>query len=1079
MKYIYILLLASFVNCSQLIADNKSEDSKLPSLSGLKMRCIGPALTSGRIGDIAVNPNNKSEMYIAVASGNVFKTTNKGVTFTPIFDNYGSYSIGCVTLDPNNPSVVWIGTGENNSQRSVGWGDGIYKSTDGGDSFKKMGLDKSEHIGKIIVDPNNSNVIYVAAQGPLWGPGGDRGLFKSTDGGKSWEKSLFISDNTGVTDVVIDPRDSKTLYAASYQRRRHVWTLLNGGPEGAVYKSTDAGTTWEKIMSGMPSGDIGRIGLAISPINPDFVYALVEAEDDKSGFFKSTNRGAKWIKQSSVKSASPQYYSEIFCDPVELDKIWMPDTYTKVSVDGGKNWKNVSLKQRHVDDHAIYIDPDNNNYVLIGGDGGLYESYDGGENWRFFENLPVTQFYRIQADNSEPFYSVYGGTQDNNSLGAPARTRHSGGILNQHWIYLVGGDGYKPQIDPKNPNIIYGQWQYGNIIRYDKLSGEIAGIQPQPEKDEELRWNWDTPLIISPHKPERLYVAANKVFMSNDRGHSWTKISDDLTRKIDRDQLKVMDKIWSPEAVAKNQSTSLYGNIISLVESPVKEGLLYIGTDDGLIQVTDNNGKSWTKIESFPGVPANTYVSDIYASRHDENVVYASFNNHKDADFKPYILKSNDKGKTWSSISSDLPDNGPIWTIEEDTQDANLLFAGTEFGLFYTNNSGKKWTQLKSGLPTVAVRDLDIQERETDLVIGTFGRGIYILDDYSPLRYLNDEFTEKDAFIFPIKDALMYIEDRSESRNNEGSTFYRGENHPFGAVFTYYLKDVPKTKKQIRKEEESKLNKEGKIPPYPTFEQLREEDLEESAYLLFTIRNAENTIIRRLKQSPSAGINRIVWDMKYPSSSSVMEKTDPNKHSSMPVVPGRYSVSMELYHNGQFKELHPAVEFRCKPLESRTMPAQDVEFLAEFQQKVSSLSSAVSASTTIIKDMQSKLKAIKNAVKATPEAKLELISKTDLLISKLNELNKELNGDESISNRAGNQPLSISGRIGYIVFTMWYTTSSPTQTNIDSYKIADSEFEKFISKLKYIYENDYKQLLSELDNIGAPWTPDRFPSRRR
>lgn len=1072
-----ILLL----NLIILNAQTKKEDDKQksPSINGLKFRNIGPALTSGRIGDIAVNPKNKSEFYLAVASGNVFKTTNKGINFKPIFDNYGSYSIGCITIDPNNPSVVWVGTGENNSQRSVAWGDGIYKSNDGGETFTKLGLDKSEHIAKIIVDPDNSDIIYVAAQGPLWGAGGDRGLFKSTDAGKTWIKSLYISENTGVTDVVMDPRNSKVLYAASYQRRRHVWTLLNGGPESTIYKSNNGGETWEKINSGLPAGDIGRIGLAISPINPDFVYAFVEAEEENGGFFKSTNRGAKWVKQSSVKSASPQYYNEIFCDPVQLDKIWMPDTYTKYSVDGGKTWINMSLKERHVDDHAIYIDPDNNSYIMIGGDGGLYESYDMGATWRFFENLPVTQFYRIQADNSEPFYWVYGGTQDNNSLGAPSRTKHDGGILNQHWIYLVGGDGYEPQIDPTNPNIIYAQWQYGNIIRYDKLSGEIAGIQPQPEKDEELRWNWDTPLIISPHNPQRLYVAANKVFMSNDRGNSWVKISGDLTKQIDRDKLKVMDKIWSPEAIAKNQSTSLYGNIISLVESPKQEGLLFIGTDDGLIQVTENNGSSWNKIENFVGVPSNTYVSDIYASRHDANVVYASFNNHKNADFKPYILKSNDKGKTWNSISGDLPINGPVWTIEEDTQDPNLLFVGTEFGVFYTIDNGKKWVQLKSGIPTIAVRDLDIQERETDLVVGTFGRGIYILDDYSPLRFIKNEFNDKQAHIFPIKDALMFVEDNSASRRNEGETFYRGENHPFGAVFTCYLKEAPKTKKQLRKEQEKKLIDDGKEIVYPTFEELRAEDLEVQAYLIFTIRDSKGNIIRMLKQTPTSGVNRITWDMRYPSNSPVNEKTEPSKHSSMPVVPGIYSVSMELYNNGIIQELVAPVEFRCKPLNDRTLPAKDDLELANFQQNVNSLSGSISATSQMISDLQNRLKAIKNAIKSTYNTDIKLLQQADEISAKLVKLNIKLNGDASISKRAGNQPMSINERVSYIVFTMWYTSSSPTETNLASYKIADEGFEALISDLRQIYESDYKNLEAKLDSLGAPWTPGRFPSRKK
>lgn len=1059
--------------------DKAKEKSKNENLNGLKFRNIGPAITSGRISDIAVNPANKSEFYIAVAAGNVFKTTNKGVSFSPIFDNYGSYSIGCISLDPKNPSVVWIGTGENNSQRSVGWGDGIYKSIDVGESFTKMGLDKSEHIAKIIIDPGNSNIIYAAAQGPLWGPGGDRGLYKSTDGGKTWNKSLYISENTGVTDVVMDPRESKTLYAASYQRRRHVWTLLNGGPEATIYKTTNAGESWDKINNGLPAGDIGRIGLAISPVNPDFVYAIVEAEEGLSGFFKSSNRGTKWVKQSSMISSSPQYYNEIICDPVQIDKIYSMDTYSKVTVDGGKTWVNLGLGERHVDDHAFYIDPDNNTHLMIGGDGGLYESYDSGLNWRFFENIPVTQFYRIQADNSEPFYWVYGGTQDNNSIGGPSRTLHNGGILNQHWIYLVGGDGYEPQIDPTNPNIIYAQWQYGNIVRYDKKSGEITGVQPQPEKDEELRWNWDTPLIISPHNPSRLYVAANKVFMSNDKGNSWERVSGDLTRQIDRDQLKIMGKIWSPEAVAKNQSTSLYGNIISLAESPVKEGLLYVGTDDGLIQVTNDNGKNWTKIESFSGVPANTYVSDIFPSRHNENIVYASFNNHKNADFKPYLLKSADKGKTWSSIVTDLPANEPVWTIEEDTKNPDLLFIGTELGVYYTNNGGKGWIKLKSGLPTIAVRDLDIQERENDLVVGTFGRGIYILDDYTPLRDFNETLSSKDAHIFPIKDALMFIEDNSDSRRNEGASFYRGDNHPYGAVFTYFLKEGPKTKKQIRKDLENKLTEENKTPNYPTFAELRAEDLDAASYLVFTIRDSEGNIIRRLKQTPAAGINRIVWDMRYPSNDPLGETTDPNKHSALPVVPGKYSVSMEMVSGQNIKELAPRVEFICKPLNNRTLPAQDEKALADFQRKVTSMSSSLAATKQFVNDLQTRIKVIKTALNNTYNADLILIKNSDIIANKLNDLSKILTGDASIAKRAGNQPMSLSDRVEYIISTMYYSSSAPTSTNSESYKIADSIFDTLLADLKSLYDNEYKKLESELDSLGAPWTPGRFPIRKK
>lgn len=1072
MRFITIITFLSFIFSGTLFAEDTEFNSSL--ISGIKPRLIGPAITSGRIIDIAVNPCDHSEFYVAVAAGNLFKTTNGGTTFEPIFDNQPVYSAADVEIDPSNPHIVWLGTGENNSQRSVAWGDGVYKSTDGGKSWENMGLKTSEHIGKIVIDPNNSNIVYVASQGPLWKAGGERGLYKTTDGGKTWNESLIISENTGVSDIAMDPRNSDVLYCTSYQRRRHQWTLINGGPEGAIYKSTDAGNSWFKIMSGMPSGDIGRIGLAISPVNPDYVYAIVEAANG-GGFYRSTNRGASWDKRGTKISASAQYYQEILAHPTKLDWVINTDTYTQYTEDGGLSWHNVSTKYRHVDDHAIWINPKDPNEWMIGGDGGLYRTFDEGKTWDFFENLPVTQFYRIQADNAEPFYYVYGGTQDNNSLGGPSRTTHEDGIYNQDWIFVVGGDGYEPQIDPTNPDIIYGQWQYGNIVRFDKKSGEITGIKPQEDEGEELRWNWDTPLIISPHNHKRLYVAANKLFRSDDMGNSWTKISDDLTRKIDRNQLEIMGKVWSPEAVAKNQSTSLYGNIVSLVESPVQEGLLYIGTDDGVIQVTEDNGETWRKIEAFEGVPEWSYVSDIYASRHDANVVYASFNNMKKGDFKPYILMSNDKGKSWKSIASDLPENGPVWTIEQDTQDPDLLFIGTEFGLFTSINNGSKWVQIKSGFPTIAVRDLDIQERESDLAIGTFGRGIYVIDDYSPLRFMGKETLDKDAHIFPVKDALMFIVNSSQARNANGDEFYRAENPPFGAIFTYYLKEAPKSKKAERKENEKKVRENNGQYKYPTFAELRDEDLEHSSYLLFTIEDMSGNVIRHLTAPAAKGVNRINWDLRYSSFYPVGKNTKVDEHSAMPVVPGKYKVSMSLFKDGKFEKLAGPVEFTTKPLDNVQLPAKDKKALAAFQQKMNKLSGAVQATAKVLNEMEEKVNLIQTTIKITENSTTVMLEKTYQIQDKLNEFDRLLNGDKSISKRAGNQTPSISDRVGYAAFTMWYTTSAPTQTATKNYDIAGKQLEKLISDMKMLMNSDIKGLENELDNLNAPWTPGRFP----
>lgn len=1067
-----------FIFSVLILAQDSKKDEKNPyksaTFNGLKLRALGPAVTSGRIGDFAVNPNNIHEYYVAVSMGNVWKTTNSGTTWTPIFDNYGSHSIGCLALDPNNPNVLYVGTGENNSQRSVSWGDGIYRNEDGGKSFKKLGLEKSEHIAKILIDPRDSKVIYVATQGPLWGPGGQRGLYKSTNYGATWDSVLYISPNTGVTDIVMDPRNPDVLYAASYQRRRHVWTLLNGGPESAIYKSTDAGKTWNKLTNGLPSVDIGRIGLAISPVNPDYVYAIVEAAYDESGFYRTTNRGASWEKMSNYKNVSPQYYSEIYCDPKQLDKVYVMDTYSQVTTDGGKTFTPISTKGRHVDDHAFWINPNNTNHYLIGGDGGVYETFDGGNTFHFKDNLPVTQFYRISVDNYEPFYRVMGGTQDNNSMIVPSQTINEEGIVNADWIPLVGGDGYEALTDPTNPNIIYCLWQYGGLTRHDLQSGELMSIKPQEKAGEEpYRWNWDTPLMISPNNPNVIYTAANKVFKSTDKGNSWEVISDDLTRRIDRNKLPVMGRIWSVDAVAKNASTSFYGNIVSLTESPLMEGLLYVGTDDGLIQVTENGGKNWRRIEKFPGVPETTYVSCLYASLFDANTVYATFDNHKKADFKPYILMSKDRGKSWQSITGDLKEPFVVYSIIQDHKNPELLFIGTEYGVFFTINGGKNWIQLKGNFPTQSVRDIDIQRRENDLAVSTFGRGFYILDDYSPLQNINEKtLLEENYKLFDVKDAWMFTF-RNATFSALGSSYFKAENPPFGATFTYYVKEAPKTLKQQRKEKENELVKKGEPVYYPSWDELRKEDDEEKPYLLFTIYDENDNIVRKLKTDVKEGINRITWDLRYASTNPVKKATEENP-SGYPVMPGKYKVTMSISINGKITQVSEPKEFNTKVLNNVTLPAEDRKQLVKFQRDISELNRKVRAAIEVSNELKTKLETIQTALLRTenvPTSLFEEISKT-LLENK--NLYRKLTGDEVIANR--NEPTypSISDRLGEITYGMWQTTSAPTKSYIDNYQIAKSEFKVVAESLKKLTEVDLKKIESELDKLNAPWTPGRL-----
>ncbi|MCU4165682.1 YCF48-related protein [Carboxylicivirga caseinilyticus] len=1047
-------------------------------VSGLKLRNIGPAFTSGRIADFAVNPDNHSEFYVAVASGHIWKTINNGITFNPVFDKYGAYSIGCLAMDPNNSNVVWAGTGENNHQRALGYGDGVYKTIDGGKSWKNMGLKESRQIGMILIDPRNSDIVYVAAEGSAWGPGGDRGLYKTTDGGENWEKILEISENTGVNNIICDPRNPDILYATSEQRRRHVHTKIGGGPESAVYKSTDAGKNWRKLTSGLPKEDIGGMGIAISPQNPDVLYLIIEAANNAGGFFRTTDRGESWNKMSDHHS-SGQYYNEIYCDPVEFDKVYSVETLSYCTKDGGKTWNRLSNKDRHVDDHALWVNPEDNNHIMIGGDGGVYISYDAGELWRQVSNLPVTQFYRVTVDNAEPFYNVYGGTQDNATLGGPVQNTSSFGVTSGEWIVTVFGDGFWSRVDPTNPDIVYSEWQYGNIVRYDKKSGEKINIKPQPREGElTYRWNWNTPLILSKHDHKTLYIAANKVFKSNDRGDTWEVISDDLTAQIDRNTWPVMGKYWSTDAVVKDVSTSQYNTIVSLDESPVKKGLIYAGSDDGVIQVTEDDGKTWRKISSFPGVPAYTYLSDIYASRFDENIVYATFDNLKNDDFTPYILKSNDKGKTWISISSNLPKNGTVHTLEQDFERKELLFAGTEFGLFFSIDEGKNWVQLKSGIPTIAVRDLAIQERENDLVLATFGRGFFVLDNYQPLKELTEEIAKKEAYLFDIKPANLFIQ--TGKIYGQGATYFGAANPEFGATFTFYQKEVPKTQKQIRQKMEKELFKNGDRIPQPTWKELQDESKEAPAYLLVTIKDAEGSIVKTFTKKPEKNVSRFNWDLTYDSWKIVRSKKfDPFKkpESGIYVMPGSYTVEISQVQNGTSTLLAGPESFEVKALNNTTLPADDRKAMVEFQRKVTELSKAMNGTMHLISEFKDEVTSMKQTALAVPDAHQKLIPALLELEKEIDEIEFTFKGLEAKASWEEIPPaqMPLIERLNNIIYTQIESTSNITTTSMRDFEILKKEFPPVLEKVKNILTYKIPEVRQLMDELNAPHTKGRIP----
>jgi photosystem II stability/assembly factor-like uncharacterized protein len=1055
------------------------------TFSGLKWRSIGPAVTSGRVIDIAVRPDHTATWYLATVGG-VWKTENGGTSWTPVFDSEGSFSIGCVTIDPNNPYVVWVGTGENNSQRSVSYGDGVYRSVDGGKTWENLGLKGSMHVGRIVVDPRDSKVVYVAAMGPLWSPGGDRGLYKTTDAGRTWKAVLTIGENTGVNDVAIDPRNPDVLYAAAYQRRRHVWTLIDGGPESALYKSTDAGATWKKVENGLPREDLGRIGLAVSPANPDVVYAIVEAANKAGGFFRSTDRGASFEKMSGYVSGGPMYYNEIVADPKQADRVYSMDVYMQVTEDGGRTFRNAGERWKHVDNHALWIDPADTRHLVNGNDGGVYESYDRGHTWEFKANLPVTQFYRVEVDNSKPFYYVYGGTQDNCSLGGPSRTATTHGITNDLWFVTTTGDGFVSRVDPQDPNIVYAESQHAGVVRFDRRTGEQVDIQPQAGKDDApLRWNWDSPLIVSPHLHTRLYIAAQRVFRSDDRGDSWVPVSGDLTRQTDRNALDVMGRVWSVDAVAKNTSTSFYGNIVSLAESPVKEGLLYVGTDDGLVQVTEDGGKTWRRGERFPDVPDNSYVSRLEPSPRDADTVYAAFDNHKMGDLKPYLLKSTDRGRTWTSMSGNLPERGSVYVVVEDPEKSGLLFAGTEFGVFFTVDGGKAWVKLEGGLPTVAVRDIAIQRREHDLVIATFGRGFYVLDDYRPLRLATPESLGKDV-VFPVRQAWMFVPSSPygwRGRGFQGEAFYSADNPPFGAVFTYYLKDGLQTKRKARQAQEKKTVKEGGAISYPPWDALRAEDREEPPAIVLTVLDDAGNIVRRITGPVDAGFHRVAWDLRYPpadpASTEPFSYRDDDVFSSPPVgpmvSPGTYRVSVAARVDGHLTPIGEPQAFQAAPLGTASMPAPDYAATLQFEEKTARLQRAVLGASEAARDLRKQLTLIGRAVEDSPRADAALAADVRRIENRVRDLQVALDGDGVVRRYSEPTPASIVERVQGIVAGHWTATSGPTATHRRAYQIAGEMFVPVLEQLRAIVDVDMKGLGDRLDAAGAPWTPGRIP----
>ena len=1046
-------------------ADLSAQSFSGTDLSGLALRNIGPAMNGGRIADIAIHPENENIMYTAVGSGGVWKTVNAGTTWEPIFDDQSSYSIGSVAIDPNRPSIVWVGTGEDVGGRHVGYGDGIYRSLDGGRTWMNMGLRGTEHLSTILIHPADPDVVWVAAQGPLWTSGGERGLYRTTDGGATWDRVLGGSEWTGVTDVVMDPRDPDVLYAASWDRHRTVAAYMGGGPGSGIHKSTDGGETWRELTAGLPSSNLGKIGLAVSPQDPDYVYAAIETDRTEGGVWMSSDRGESWRKMSDAVSGGtgPHYYQELYASPHRFGRLYLVSNNSLVSEDHGATFYRMNDDSRHGDDHAFAFRASDPDYLLVGTDGGLYESYDDMKTWRFMANLPVMQYYKIAVDDAVPFYHVYGGTQDNGSNGGPVRTPYEHGIRNAEWFTTLGADGHDQAVEPGNPDIHYGEFQQGVLFRTDRTTGEAVFIQPQPRAGEPFeRFNWDAPIEASFHQPTRIYHASYRVWRSDDRGDSWTPISGDLTRSQERLALPIMGRVQSWDNPWDVGAMSNYNTVTSIGESPLDEDVIWAGTDDGLVWVTESGGREWRRVEvgSMRGVPATAFVNDIKADHHDRNTVYVALDNHKYGDFTPYLLKSTNLGRSWTSIRGDLPDRHLVWRTVQDHVDPNLLFAATEFGVFFTVDGGQQWVELP-GAPTISFRDIVIQRDMEDLVAASFGRGIFVLDDYAPIRSLRSVLS-REAALFQPRDALWY--QPKEVQHSQGDDQYTAPNPPFGAVFTYYLRDGYRSLEAERQRREREVAA-GQDVPFAGWDSLEAELREQGPRLEVVIRDDAGAVVNRVDAPASAGVNRVAWDLTY-ANRGIVEPGDEGAGEGFPAWPGRYSATLVKFERGQDAELAGPVEFDVVPVYDGALPRATPEAVAQYRAELQAFLNDLERTSEELARQIETVEALQTALRRATTRAPELAARLAATRLQLLDLRERLRGSEARAE-VGERGPPTPGSRAWPASAGASTTHGPTQMHRATLAAGRNELAPIAAEVERM-EDLVAELRTAVQATGAP-----------
>jgi photosystem II stability/assembly factor-like uncharacterized protein len=1036
-RYIALILFTLLASLArQASAQQPSPQNEKPTearaFERLEWRSIGPANMGGRVADVEGAPGNPNLVYVGSASGGVWKTTNGGVTWTPIFERQGTQSIGDIALEPNNPEVIWVGTGESNVRNSVGFGDGVYKSNDGGKTWKHLGLKETNTISRIVIHPTNPDIAYVAAVGHPFGANEERGVFMTTDGGKTWAKTLYIDANHSACDLEIDPSNPNILYAGMWYFERKPWTFKSGSEKGGLFRSIDGGRTWNKVTNGLPKL-LGRIGVRVAPSNPNVVYAIVESKD--GALYRSDDKGEtfKMVYKNSNIVQRGFYYTRVRVDPTNENRVFAVSSPLYLSIDGGRTFKTISPRT-HIDYHALWIDPKDPRHLWQGQDGGVAVSHDGGDSWEYLNNFPLGQFYQVYADNRLPFYYISGGLQDNGTWTGPSRNREPAGIMNDDWRMISFGDGFYAMNHPDDPELYLTESQSGNVVRTDMRNREQQAVDPYAGNgggaagNNKYRFNWNSPLVPSPHDKNTVYIAGNVVFKSTDYGKSWTKISDDLTTNNPERQ-----KSAGGPVAEENSSAEYFCTIISLVESPKQAGMIWAGTDDGNLQLTTDGGKSWTNlIKNVSGIPRDSSVSHVEPSRVNTNIAYVAFDRHKFDDYRPYVFKTTDGGKSFTNISAGLPANAYVHGLCEDPRNPNLIYAGTEIGLFASYTGGGNWISLGlKNLPNVAVHDILVHPRDNDLILATHGRSFYIFDDATPIQQMNAQILASDATLFDVRPGLRFA--TRFTRYGIGDKPFTGPNPPGGALFYYYLKDKPADKSPFKLE----------------------------------IFDAGGKLIRELKSAPKErGINRAVWDLSYEGVR--LRRPIPEEQlqlfggiSGPQVMPGTYTVRLTVGGKTQEKK----VEVRVDPTVKVT--TEELQAQHDLARKVQDMVSPMNDGLRALDSYKAQLEQIEKTVKdRLPDAPAELTKALTDYKKQVDDLLKNLASSDD------NEDLGNAVKYADALFNFSFAVGGgnfgPTAAQREYFTDLQAEYPKRIDEINKFINETVPKMNETLKKYNAP-----------